>query len=545
MRKIKKALVRSIALATGIIMMSTSVLFASPMKDVSASHWAYAEITEMQKRGLLVTSSQGDFFPNNYVTFFEFSEILAKATGYQDAKINPNIDPALKKAIDSNYEKQKATIEAHQKNYKYWQKDANPEIAYLLGKGYLQKEDLGKFMSMSTSGAESKRGVRKQEAATYLVRILHKAETAKKEYVSTGFIDEAKIDAAYRPYVAYMKKLGIVNGNEKGEFGPTTPITRATLSKMLIETLKIKEAPVVAPTVPVEPTKPTDKALEGKFTKMISKGEGYYIVLEIEPGKTNTYSIETTATVLDKDGIPMSLEALKAQIDQAGNKDIIATAQVELIGTTEYITKAKIIDGPSNIIPPVEEKPEVEKPVEAEKPQKPVEKPEVEKPEEVFTGKITGTVYSILIAPKSKVTIQVDNKTQKTFDINFATKIYSDLKRKDVALWDLRLNQEVDLNVVDGEVTAVDITKAAPPITLTGNIVDTSINGDQIKLRIPYDSTTLQTNSIRTINVPMGTQILEGTIERGRNDLKVDMEVVVVYGQDEEIIPEKIIIIAK
>ena len=170
------------------------------MKDVSSNHWAYKEITEMQRRGLLVPSSQGEFFPNNYVTYFEFSQILAKATGYQDASTNSNIAPALKKAIADNFAKQKSTIEAHQKNYKHWQKDANKEIAYLIGKGYLKKEDLGKFMSKSTSSMESKRGVRKQEAAVYLVRILHLEETAKQEYTTTGFKDEASIDVAARPH---------------------------------------------------------------------------------------------------------------------------------------------------------------------------------------------------------------------------------------------------------------------------------------------------------------------------------------------------------
>lgn len=545
MQKIRKAFARSIAIATGIIMMATTTTFASPMKDVSANHWAYNEIMDMQRRGLLVTSSEGDFFPNNYVTYFEFSQILAKATGYQDAKVNPNIDPALKAAIDSNYEKQKATIEAHQKNYKHWQKDANPEIAYLIGRGYLEKEDLGKFMSRSTSGVESKRGVRKQEAATYLVRMLHKAETAKNEYVSTGFIDEAKIDLAYRPYVSYIQKLGIVNGNEKGEFGPTEPITRATLSKMLIDTLKIKETPSTPtpPQEPVVPSLPTDKALEGKFTKMISKGDnGYYIVLEIEPAKTNTYSIEPTATILDQNGKSLSLEALKAKIDAKDQKDVIVTSQVQLIGTTEYITKVKIIDGPTDSLPPVV----APKPVEPTTPVTP-ERPNLEpaNPEATYTGKLTGTIESIYIAPRSSVTIRVDNKTKKTFEVTLGTTIYSNLKRNNIAIWDLRLNQEVDLTVVKGEIERLEITKSAPATTVTGTVVETTINGDQIQLRIPYDIATGQTNKVVTINVPMETQILEGTTERARINIKTGMEVVVVYGVDDEVIPEKVIIISK
>ena len=527
---------RIIAAATCIVMMSATTIFASPMKDVSASHWAYSEITEMQKRGLLLTSSQGEFFPNNYVTFFEFSQILAKATGYQNAGVNPNIDPALKKAISNNYEKQKSVIQAYEKNYKHWQKDANPEIAYLLGKGYIQKEDLGKFMSKSTSGMESKRGVRKQEAAVYLVRILHKAETAKDDYQSTGFIDESKIDAAYRPYVAYMNKLGIVNGNEKGEFGPVQPITRATLSKMLIDTLKIKETPVAPPTKPEEPSIPTDKALEGKFTKMISNGnDGFYIVLDIEPGKTPpTYSIDNTASIIDSDGTPISLLALKDRIDLRGEGNVVVTAQVEVKGITEYITKVKIISSPTTTKPPVLQEPEIEK-----------DDVEENDTEEVYTGKLTGRIHSILIAPKSEITVQINNKEYKTFEIGFDIAMYSNLKRKDVALWDLRLNQEVDVNVVKGEVKTLEITKAAPPITFTGRITKTSINGDQIEMDISYNSSTQQVSRKKTINVPMATRILDGTVERGRKDLREDMEIVVVYGENEEVIPERIIILSK
>ncbi|HHX62786.1 MAG TPA: hypothetical protein GX707_19050, partial [Epulopiscium sp.] len=171
--------------------------------------------------------------------------------------------------------------------------------------------------------------------------------------------------------------------------------------------------------------------------------------------------------------------------------------------------------------------------------------PEREESEESYNGRLTGTIHSILIAPNSEITIQVDNRTQKTFRITFGSKIYSKLKRQNVALWDLRLNQEVDVNVIKGEIDTLDITKAAPPVTLTGKVEQVSVNGDKIEIRIPYDAATQQTNRIRTINVPMATQILEGTTERGRKDLKEGMEVVVVYGENEDVIPEKIIILSK
>lgn len=530
------------ALALCIVMFSTATIFASSIKDVPANHWAYKDIIEMQRRGLLVTNSKGEFFPNNYVTYFEFSQILAKATGYQNAAVNPNMDPTLKKQIEDNYAKQKGTIEAHAKNYKHWQKDADQEIAYLLGKGYLAKEDLGKFMSKSTSGVESKRGVRKQEATTFLVRILHKAETAKDEYVSTGFIDEATIEAAYRPYVAYMKKLGIINGNEKGQFGPSEPITRATLSKMLVETLKVKEAPPApeVPTTPELPTAPQEQALEGKLTKMISNGsDGYYVVLEIEPGTSRTFSIKDTASITDTNGYSVSLPSLKNKIDTKENGEVIVVAKIELLGTTEYMTQVKMIQDTGSYLPPVEEE---EKP-EPERPERP-RPSEPDKEKDTYTGQLIGSIHSILFAPGSELTIETDNKKMYTFDIGLDTKIYSDLKRKDISPWDLRLNQGVELKVVNGEITRLDVTKAAPPITLTGVITKTSTNGDQIEMRIAYDATTQQENRTKTINVPMATQILSGTAEKNRKDLKEGMKIVVVYGENEEVIPEQILILA-
>ena len=547
----RKKITRIIAMATCATMIATTALFASPMKDVSSAHWAYKEITEMQKRGFLVPSSQGEFFPNSYVTYFEFSQILAKATGYQDELTNKNIDPALKKAIQDNYAKQKPTIEAHQKNYQHWQKDTNEEIAYLLGKGYLKKEDLGKFMSKSTSGVESKRGVRKQEAAVYLVRILHIEETAKQVYTSTGFKDEASIDAAARPHVAYLKNKNIISGDTNSTFGPTEPINRAILSKMLISTLDVKKQlenpttptpPIiekpVTPTPPITPQEPTDKGLEGQLTKMISKGDnGYYIVLEVEPTKIHTYSIESTATVVDKNGTPLSLAALKERIDAKDGKQVNVTAQVSLVGTTEYMTHVKLIDSIENNRPPVEEKPAPDK--------KPVADKDLDDKEDMSVSQITGSIYSILMAPVPEVTVQLNNGTRRAYKVTSATEMYSSLTRREISLWDLRLNQQVEMSVGNREIRTLDVTTAAPPMTLTGTIIKTSINGDKIDLRVSYDSVTQESNVVRTVSVPMVTQITDGTIQRGRKDLKINMQVVAVFGENGSQEPEQIVILGK
>lgn len=526
----RKRLVRIVALATCVVTVATTTVFGFTMKDVGTSHWAYNEIIEMQRRGLLVSSSQGEFFPNNYVTFFELSQILAKVAGYQDELITPNMDAQLKQAIRDNYAKQKPTIEAYQKNYQYWQKDANEEIAYLLGKGYLQKEDLGKFMSKSTSGTESKRGVRKQEAAVYLVRLLHKAETAKQQYSATGFVDETSIHAENRPYVAYLKSLGIVNGNEKNQFNPTEPITRATLSKMLIDTLKIKENQVENPVVET-PGTVTNQALEGKLTKMISKGDsGYYVVLEVDPTRIHTYSMESTAMVKDKSGATLSLASLKSKID--GSETIHATVQVALKGTTEHITAVQLM----NDI--VVEKPIIDPPVVVDP--GPVDTTEKE---DNTVSVVTGNIYSILIGPKPEITLQLSDGTSRKYELTPDADIYSHLIRRNITIWDLRLNQQVELQVINRQIKVLDVKKAAPPVTLTGTISRTSVKGDEIEVYVAFDPVTQVKGVTRKISVPMTTQIIEGTIQRSRKDLKEDMKVVVIYGE-EAAEPEQIIIVS-
>ena len=528
MQKITKKLTRSIALAMSIVMISTTAIFASPMKDVSPNHWAYNDIVEMQRRGLLLTNSQGEFFPNQYVTYFEFSQILAKVTGYQDELVNPNMDPSLKKNIRDNYEKQRPIIESHAKNYKYWQHDTNKEIAYLLGRGYLTKEDLGKFMSKSTSGMESKRGVRKQEATTYLVRILHKAETAKNEYTSTGFKDEAQIDASYRPYVAYMKSLGIVNGDQNGEFGPAQPMTRATLSKMLVYTLRIMESEENNEP-PVETDPPADKAIEGKIQRMISRGDdSYYLVIEVEPGQTQNYTIKSSASIVDKAGNEISLSSLKGKIDNKGSEDIVITARVELIDNTEHITSVKMITD-----------------LEDSAVDEPKEDTTDPKEDEQFTGSLKGSIYSVLIGPESELTIQLSDRELKEFKIDFNSKIYSHIDRKNISLWDLRLNQEIEVKVVNDKVESVTIVKEAPPVTLNGKITNVSVSGDQIDMYVTYSSLGQGANIEKTIDIPMETRVIEGTRERGRKDLKEGMEVIVIYEKSGDTRPERIIILSK
>ena len=95
------------------------------------------------------------------------------------------------------------------------------------------------------------------------------------------------------------------------------------------------------------------------------------------------------------------------------------------------------------------------------------------------------------------------------------------------------------------EIKTLDVMKAAPPVTLTGTITTTSLNGDKFDMRVSYDVVTGENNVIKSINVPMATKIIDGTIERGRKDLQADMQVVVVFGENGSPEPEQIVILGK
>ncbi|MDF2614096.1 MAG: S-layer y protein [Clostridia bacterium] len=313
-----------------VLVLYTVSTFGAAFKDVPASHWAYTAIADMQKRGFMLSNSAGEFSPNSTMNYFEAADVAAKATGYVDVKINQNVDTAFKQQILNNYATQKPILASYEAKYKAWDKRYNEQIAYLLGRGYLKAQELDKFITKGTGQAETRSIVTKEEFAVFVVRILGKEETAKSTYKVSGFSDDSLILAANKPYVGYLKALGLVNPDAKGNYSPKTQVTRAWCAKLISDTLTYKEKT----TVTQSPSAPASSSLVTVTKVMVKEENVDYWVLATKAGKAGHYAMKNTVKVTDKDG-----QAVSAMDIPSNTQAIITTA---IQGTQEYIISMKL-----------------------------------------------------------------------------------------------------------------------------------------------------------------------------------------------------------
>ena len=323
-RKFNKSL-----LALGIATLYTVSTFAAVATDVPANYWAYGAIADLENRGVITYNSKGQFFPNNQMTYFEVADILAKATGYVNVEIATNVDETFKNQIISNYNSQKSTLASYATKYSTWDKLYDQQVAYILGRGFISKTDLDKFIT-TANNKETKAIMTKQDLAVYIVRILGKEKTAQANYVAGAFNDESLISATNRPYMAYLKSIGMLTPDAKGNSNPNTPVTKALCAKLVSDALKIKEAGTNSGQTN------TTAGETVTFKKMMSKNpsEQYIAVQKEGDTKTIYYTVKNTLKAKDEAGNEISLSSLIAEQK--------ITVTYELTNNTEYITSIKV-----------------------------------------------------------------------------------------------------------------------------------------------------------------------------------------------------------
>ncbi len=324
----KKSLKR-IAVICGAFVLGAVSTFASTFKDVTQTHWAYKSIADMQKRGIMLSSSTGEFFPSNIMNYFEAADVLAKATGYVDVNINTNVNETFKQQIINNYENQKAVLASYETKFATWDKRYNQQIAYLLGRGYLTRQELDRFITKGADQKEVKRIISKQEMAVFTVRLLGKEETAKTSFTTTGFSDDGMIVVAYKPHVAYLKSIGFLTPDAKGAFNPNTQVTRALCAKMVSDALLYKEQTTGTGT---GTQAPAGNIVTVK--KIIAKGDTEYWMILEKDQKTNYYAIKNTTKVTDSTGKEVAITSISLE-----TKASIVTASQN---NTEYITSMQL-----------------------------------------------------------------------------------------------------------------------------------------------------------------------------------------------------------
>ncbi|MCL2564793.1 MAG: S-layer homology domain-containing protein [Defluviitaleaceae bacterium] len=201
----------------------STVFGAAAISDVTVTHWAHSAIRGMVDAGHMTTIA-GEFRPDAPIDKFETSRILASAAG------------ATYALLDAAYETYGSTVAARAATYNRWNANADREIAFLLERGIFTESDLGNFIVRS-GDAESLRALSRQEVAVYLVRLMGLGNEARNFSFNPDFTDAGRIQAAFRPYVYYLRSLGVISGEPGNNFNPNGIVTRGAMAVLLERSL--------------------------------------------------------------------------------------------------------------------------------------------------------------------------------------------------------------------------------------------------------------------------------------------------------------------
>ena len=204
---------------------------ATVINDVPPTHFAHAPVRAMVDAGHMTVTGAGDFRPDAPIDKFETSRILASAAG---------ATPAL---MDEAYAAHGALIRSRSAGYNRWNGATDREVAFLLSRGVFVESDLGNFI-VRTGDAESLRALSRQEAAAYLVRLMGRGDEARNFNYTADFTDDARIGANFRPYVYYLRSLGVISGEPGNNFNPNGAVSRAAMSVLLQRSLGMMSAGV-------------------------------------------------------------------------------------------------------------------------------------------------------------------------------------------------------------------------------------------------------------------------------------------------------------
>ncbi|OOB77146.1 MAG: hypothetical protein BEN19_02415 [Epulopiscium sp. Nuni2H_MBin003] len=487
-----------------VILTTTSLftinIFAQTYVDVPSTHWAYNAVLYMQEHGYMAGTSDGQFLPNQTINYFEMCEILAKMTGYLDENIHNDLSDELNQQIQENYALQLPIIEEYQNQTQSWSIIANEEIAYLLGKGYLHKDELANFVVDNTRAI-----VKKEDLAVILVRIIGQESNAQSIYQAGAFTDEINIEPYKRPHVTYLKNLGVIQGGGNGEFGAGSEVTRAVIAKMTADVMGILE---------IEKSTEEQSGTTVTLNRIIKKNnDESYLLVEFENGKTTFYTIKHDTIITTPEGIATDISYLA--------EGYTAKITVDDTDTIEYVTHIQVIS-------------------EEKKPDDFVldygtdeTTPDVE---------ITGQVQMIAIKYPPEVTIVSDNVSY-TFVINQNSILYDDVVDTDISYTDLKLYSQVSIKATNNELTELVVDRYANSLKYKGTIQSIENEGSNIQVLIEYDVLTNTTMFLKDIKLSTDTAVVQDGKPTFKSILTEGMDIIITYDAYDAIIPREILIL--
>ena len=215
-KNLKKLLAVLLAATMTLSMCLTAV--ASVFPDVTDENypWAIDAIEAMAEEGIIKGYDDGTFNPAKTVSKLESLVLISRILGFND-----DINSGL---VSAAWDKYGEEISKYDLNY------GQDEIAYLLIKGVLLEEELEEYIDE----LHRNDGLKRYEVAVLLTKALDAVKLLNNDDVSNlAYEDNADIPASAKKHVAYISKIGLMQGLENNTFAPNDTVTRAQAALVL------------------------------------------------------------------------------------------------------------------------------------------------------------------------------------------------------------------------------------------------------------------------------------------------------------------------
>lgn len=245
----------ALALAAMLACQPLSV-YAATFADMNQVPWAGAEasINKAASLGLVVGETRNGktyFRPRDSVSLSESCQLAYKLL----------MQTGKAKADDSVTQKWTPIMNAY--GIQSW---AYPAVSYCLENGILATSNLSGFMKNGSNLPATR-----EQAATILGRALTKGVSSyTANETTTTFKDNSSISTEAKPYVALLKRVGVVNGDDSNKFNPKQTLNRTETAVLVTNLYGVLEKATTptTPTAPTTPTNPTTSTQKGTVATM-------------------------------------------------------------------------------------------------------------------------------------------------------------------------------------------------------------------------------------------------------------------------------------
>lgn len=263
---------RKMAMALAAVLVAGSLpvtVSAATFSDINEVSWASSTIQAVSDKGLINGYEDGTFRAKNNVTY---SEAMVMIYNLMDKTGN------LKASATNTLSIYQSVLNTYK--IPTWSQST---VAYGLSAQILMAADLPKFTTDGVSNPATR-----QDVAVMFGRALSEKYDI---YAGTGvnYNDSWRISDEAMPYVDLLTRLGIVTGDDNGNFNPTANITRAEMAVIMNKTYDLLT---------------NELSNTGEITEIVNHDGDYYdIDVKMDNGERNKLSIsDDNISIYNKDG---------------------------------------------------------------------------------------------------------------------------------------------------------------------------------------------------------------------------------------------------